>query len=108
MKNLYTKIRKSHADEYGLLREFLYQAICLPEGTEPPPRSVVDLPELQVYIAGFGTQPGDDCLVAETEGTVVGAAWSRIMKDCGHIDSTPPWPSHCCRDTAGWASGHSC
>lgn len=90
MKNLYTKIRKSHADEYGLLREFLYQAIYLPEGTEPPSRSVVDLPELQVYIAGFGTQPGDDCLVAETEGTVVGAVWSRIMEDCGHIDSSTP------------------
>ena len=81
MQPIYTQIRKMDPDEYGLLREFLYQAIYLPEGAEPPPRWVVDLPELQVYLAGFGTQPGDYCLVAETEGTVAGAAWSRIMED---------------------------
>lgn len=90
MKHIHTKIRKMRPDEYGLLREFLYRAIYLPEGAEPPPRSVVDLPELQVYITGFGTRPGDYCLVAETEGTVVGAAWSRIMEDYGHIDSDTP------------------
>lgn len=81
MKRIDTVIRKIRPEEHGLLREFLYQAIYLPEGAEPPPRSVVDLPELQVYVTGFGTQPGDHCLVAETEEKVVGAAWSRIMGD---------------------------
>lgn len=90
MNHIPIQIRKIHPDEYGLLRELLYQAIYLPEGVVPPPRSVVDLPELQVYIAGFGTHSGDDCLVAEAEGTVVGAAWSRIMEDYGHIDSSTP------------------
>lgn len=85
-----TIIREIRPEEHNLLREFLYQAIYLPEGVVPPPRSVVDLPELQVYIAGFGTHSGDDCLVAEAEGTVVGAAWSRIMEDYGHIDSSTP------------------
>lgn len=104
-----TMIRCMRPEEHGLLQEFLYQAIYLPEGVEPPPRWVVDLPELQVYIAGFGTRPGDYCLVAETEGTVVSAAWSRIMKDYGHIDSsTPSLPSQCCRDTEGLASGPGC
>ena len=74
-------IRKMHPEEYGLLREFLYQAIYLPEGVQPPSRSVVDLPELQVYLAGFGARPGDHCLVAEAEGAVIGAAWCRIMED---------------------------
>ena len=90
MNHIPIQIRKIHPDEYGLLREFLYQAIYLPEGVVPPPRSVVDLSELQVYIAGFGTHSGDDCLVAEAEGTVVGAAWSRIMEDYGHIGSSTP------------------
>lgn len=90
MNHIPIQIRKIHPDEYGLLREFLYQAIYIPEGVVPPPRSVVDLPDLQVYIAGFGTHSGDDCLVAEAEGTVVGAAWSRIMEDYGHIDSSTP------------------
>ena len=85
-----TIIRKIRPEEYSLLREFLYQAIYLPEGVEPPPRSVVGLPELQIYIADFGTRPGDYCLAAEVEGTVVGAAWCRIMEDYGHIDSDTP------------------
>lgn len=85
-----TIIRKLSPEEYGLLREFLYQAIYLPEGIEPPPRSVVDLPELQVYIADFGTRSGDYCLVAEVKKQVVGAVWSRIMEDYGHIDGSTP------------------
>ncbi len=83
-------IRKIRPKEYGLLREFLYQAIYLPDGVEPPPRSVVDLPELQVYVTDFGTRPDDHCLVAEVEGKVVGAAWCRIMEDYGHIGNGIP------------------
>lgn len=90
MKKINTIIRQIRPEEYGLLQEFVYQAIYLSEGTKPPPRSVVDLPELQVYVAGFGTQSGDYCLVAEVAGTVVGAAWSRIMQDYGHIDDRTP------------------
>ena len=85
-----TIIRKVRSEEHDLLREFLYHAIYLPQGVEPPSRSVIDLPELQVYLADFGTQPGDHCIVAEAEGSVVGAAWSRIMEDYGHIDSSTP------------------
>ena len=76
-----TIIRKIRPEEYDLLREFLYQAIYLPEGVEPPPRSVVDLPELQVYVTDFGTRPGDYCMAAEAEGNVVGAAWCRLLED---------------------------
>lgn len=85
-----TIIRKIRPEEHDLLREFLYQAIYLPEGMEPPPRSVVDLPELQAYIADFGTSPGDHGIVAEAAGKVVGAAWCRIMADYGHIDNDTP------------------
>lgn len=85
-----TIIRKIRTEEYGLLREFLYQAIYLPEGVEPPPRSVIDLPELHVYIADFGTSPGDHGLVAEVEKKVIGAAWCRMMEDYGHIDNDTP------------------
>ena len=85
-----TIIRKIRPEEYDLLREFLYQAIYLPEGVEPPPRSVVDLPELLVYVTDFGTRPGDYCMAAEAEGKVVGAAWCRIMEDYGHMDSDTP------------------
>ena len=110
MRNeLNTIIRKIRLEEHVLLREFLYHAIYLPQGVEPPSQSVIDLPELQVYIADFGTRPGDHCIVAEAAGKAVGAAWCRIMADYGHTDNDPPlWPSRYCRSIAGWASGHGC
>ena len=77
-------------DEYPLLDEFLYQAIFIPKGVEPPPREIVRQPELQVYVQNFGQIDGDDCLAAECEGKVVGAVWVRIMHDYGHIDDETP------------------
>ena len=90
MREICVKIRKMRPDETELLREFLYQAIYLPEGVEPPPRSVLDLPQLRVYIDGFGTRAGDCCVVAEARTKLVGAAWGRIMEDYGHIDDRTP------------------
>ena len=51
MGNLDYIIRVLKLEEACLLRDFLYEAIYLPEGTPPPPRSVIDLPELQIYIS---------------------------------------------------------
>lgn len=72
-----------------MLEKFLYEAIFIPNGAEMPPKSITSQPELQVYISDFGRQD-DNCLVAEVEGKVIGAAWSRIMKDYGHVDDTIP------------------
>lgn len=83
-------IRELRGTEYPLLKEFLYEAIFVPEGMGPPPRSILDGPELQVYISGFGAQPDDRALCAEVNGTVVGAVWVRIMDDYGHIDGETP------------------
>ena len=83
-------IRELQGTEYPLLKEFLYEAIFVPEGMGPPPRSILGGPELQVYISGFGTQPDDRALCAEVNGTVVGAVWVRIMDDYGHIDGETP------------------
>ena len=83
-------IRELRGTEYPFLKEFLYEAIFVPEGMGPPPRSILDGPELQVYISGFGTQPDDRALCAEVNGTVVGAVWVRIMDDYGHIDGETP------------------
>ena len=80
-----TIIRKIRPEEYSLLREFLYQAIYLLVGVDPPPRSVVDLPELQVYIADFDTRPGDHCIVAEAAGKVVGGGGGRRHPLSGHL-----------------------
>lgn len=85
-----TIIRPMQPTEYPLLEDFLYEAIFIPEGVLAPSRDIVLLPELQLYIADFGTQKADFAMVAEVEGKVIGAAWSRIVKDYGHIDEQTP------------------
>ena len=83
-------IRDIKETEYPLLEEFLYESIFVPEGVEPPPRSIVNAPELQVYIENFGTQTHDKALAAEMDNKVIGAVWTRIMDDYGHIDDETP------------------
>ena len=83
-------IRQARKNEYILLDEFIYEAIYVPEGTEAPPKSIINEPDIQVYVSDFGKQIDDYCLLAEVDGEVVGAAWVRIMNDYGHIDSETP------------------
>ena len=42
--------------EYPLLKDFLYQPIYQPDKTNLAPKSIINKPELQVYIKDFGTQ----------------------------------------------------
>lgn len=83
-------IREMKKEEYCLLDDFLYEAIYIPEGMEPPDRSVINCPELQEYIAEFGKRQHDKALVAEVQRNVVGAVWVRVMNDYGHIDTDTP------------------
>lgn len=83
------QIREIRKSEYPILSDFLYEAIFIPEGMEKPPKSIIQQPELQEYIADFG-KADDWCLVAETNGKIVGAVWVRIMNDYGHIDDETP------------------
>lgn len=82
-------IRPIKSSEYKILDDFLYEAIFIPEGIAPPPKSIIEKPELQVYIENFGKKD-DYCLVAESHGKIIGAVWVRIMDDYGHIDNNIP------------------
>ena len=83
------KIREIKQSEHSVLSDFLYEAIFIPKGMEKPPKSIVEQPELQVYIADFG-KADDWCLVAEVKEKIVGAVWVRVMNDYGHIDDETP------------------
>lgn len=83
-------IRKLRQEEVKALDTFLYEAIFIPEGVEAPPMEIINQPELQVYVDGFGTKNGDICFVAESDGVIVGAVWVRIMDDYGHVDDETP------------------
>ena len=91
MKNMMNySIRKIRHDEVGVLDTFLYEAIFIPEGFEPPHKDIIKEPELQVYVDEFGSKAGDICFIAEAEGLIVGAVWVRIMEDYGHVDDETP------------------
>ncbi|MBD5556486.1 MAG: GNAT family N-acetyltransferase [Roseburia sp.] len=83
-------IREIRKSEYPLLNNFLYEAIFIPDGIDPPPKSIITAPELQVYVERFGELKDDRGLVAEVDGKIVGAVWVRIMNDYGHIDDETP------------------
>ena len=83
-------IRGLREDEAELLKDFLYEAIYIPQDITPPERSIIELPELSIYYEGFGDGAADNCLLAEVDGKVVGAVWTRIMNDYGHVDDDTP------------------
>ena len=83
-------IRKIQKHEYPSLDNFLYEANFIPAGIEPPPKTIITSPELQVYVERFGESKDDLGLAAEVDGKVVGAVWVRIMNDYGHIDDETP------------------
>lgn len=77
--------RQIQTHETPLLDDFLYEAIFIPDGVAAPPRSIIENEDLQVYVRDFGKWLDDRCLVAECGGKIVGAAWTRVMDDYGHI-----------------------
>ena len=84
------ELRELRDNETELLKDFLYEAIFIPEGVDPPPREIIEQPELKLYYEGFGTGRADYCIVADDGGNVIGAVWTRIMNDYGHVDDETP------------------
>ncbi|MDO4765655.1 MAG: GNAT family N-acetyltransferase [Eubacteriales bacterium] len=82
-------IRELKSCENKLLDIFLYEAIFIPEGVQAPPKDIIKHPDLQIYISDFGKKT-DVCYVVEIEGRVVGAVWTRIINDYGHVDDETP------------------
>ena len=75
------RLREIRENETELLKIFLYEAIFIPEGVNPPDRSIIDQPELKIYYEDFGTGRADHCIIADDDGKVVGSVWTRIMNE---------------------------
>lgn len=82
--------RNLRENETELLKDFLYEAIFIPEGVAPPDREIIKQPELKIYYECFGHGRADHCIVAEDDGNVIGTVWTRIMHDYGHVDDETP------------------
>ena len=53
-------LRKIEKNEIDLLRDFLYEAIFIPKGVDPPPKDIIDQPELRLYYECFGSGKADN------------------------------------------------
>lgn len=87
--------RPVEAGETDLLKEFLYMAIYVPPGQQPPPREALELPEIRHYITDWGREHDRGLLAAEkSSGDVIGAAWLRIWPEndhgYGYVDTETP------------------
>ena len=65
-------IRTILESEESLLQDFLYEAVFVPEGVPAQPKSIINQPELQVYITDFGKKKDDIGLVAEVNKMIMG------------------------------------
>lgn len=86
-------IREIRKEDVAFLQEALYEAIYIPKGAKKLPRDIIELPELNRYISEFGRKD-DFCLLAEQNGKLVGAIWTRIFyekkKGYGFVDEKTP------------------
>lgn len=81
------RIRQMKVSEYPMLDVFLYEAIFQREGESPVPRTIIQKPELQLYVKKFGKEKDDFCLCAEKDGKIIGAVWVRNIKGYGSLEN---------------------
>ena len=78
------RVRELRPDEAGFLREMVVAALAWRPGVElPPVELVLAHPQVVVFHQYWG-RPGDAALVAEDDGTLVGAAWYRLFTEAEH------------------------
>lgn len=86
-------IREIKIAESAILKDMLYEAIFQPDETNLVAKEIINEPELKIYYNNWG-QKDDMCLIAEMDGEIVGAAWTRILdglpKGFGTIDNKTP------------------
>jgi ribosomal protein S18 acetylase RimI-like enzyme len=78
MSPTFTTRRWQPGDE-PFLWEMLYQSIPVREGHAPPPRSILEAPDIAHYLSGFGREGDDAQLAFDDAGRPIGAAWCRRM-----------------------------
>jgi tRNA (cmo5U34)-methyltransferase len=82
-------IREIAEQDYSLLPEFLFLAIAEELGPEVTVQYVCTEPKHSVYFDGFGRRE-DFGVVAEHDGRVIGAAWSRLIVAYGYVNEVTP------------------
>jgi ribosomal protein S18 acetylase RimI-like enzyme len=79
------RFRAIEPDDAAILKEFLYMAIFVPPDQPPPPRELLEHPDVKRYVSGWGREHDRGLLAIEQSSrTVIGAAWVRIWPEGEH------------------------
>jgi SAM-dependent methyltransferase len=85
------RIRAATPDDGSFITDMQYEALFVPPGACPFPRSIVDEPDLARYHAGFGSVASDVGRIAVgADGEPIGAAWARQVAGYGFVDAETP------------------
>lgn len=76
MKVIYRQLKIS---EHAFLKEMLYQALHVPAGATPFPKTILEDPSIAKYIENWGCVDTDVAIVAVVAKQVVGAIWGRLF-----------------------------
>lgn len=74
----------------AFLWDILYHAIYVPPDAPPPPRDILNQPEIARYLVDFGEREGDIGCVAWAGDERGGAAWVRLIQGYGYVDNDTP------------------
>lgn len=85
--------RKISNEDYPVMRDYLYEAIYVPEGVDPYDWSIIDLPAISRYINNWD-DTRDFGLIFYSEDETIGVIWGRRFaednKGYGFIDVNTP------------------
>jgi GNAT superfamily N-acetyltransferase len=86
------RIRPAGVRDQAVISDMQYEALFVPTGAEPPPRALLDEPEVRRYHADFGCEADDVGRIAVSpDGDPIGAAWVRhVDRGYGFVDAETP------------------
>ncbi len=87
-------IRPFSITDITFLEEMLYEALYVPYGEDPFPKSILKSPEISKYIQNWGSSSYDIALIAVLDHEKVGAIWGRQFTEenrgYGFVDGDTP------------------